>query len=286
MLDMRARLQASRLQGPGAGPTQAELGEYLANLRAHQDLWSVPLRSGRPGLGAIVGAVRRLLLGLLGPVLNRQIRFNAAATTLLAALADEAAAREHHGQECPWEHRAYLTLLCGLRENSSLLELGCARGGTALALLDYLKPPGRYEGLDVRRAHVEFAQSRIHASLPQFNFTHADVQDAVENPGGAHRAASFRFPYDDATFEVVFAASALSRLEAGAMENYLTQIRRVLKSGGRCLLGVRIAATPGDAAGVDLDSVRRAASAARLELIQVVPGRRADSNALLVLRGA
>jgi SAM-dependent methyltransferase len=48
-----------------------------------------------------------------------------------------------------WEYLAYLTLLAGLQRTSAVLELGCGHGRTARGLLDYMRSPGRYVGLDV-----------------------------------------------------------------------------------------------------------------------------------------
>src|SRR5687768_9423544 len=56
-----------------------------------------------------------------------------------------------HYYRWAWEYLAYLTLLCDLRRESSVLELGCGHGRTARGLLGYLRHPGRYVGLDVDR---------------------------------------------------------------------------------------------------------------------------------------
>src|SRR5262245_59563044 len=68
-----------------------------------------------------------------------------------------------HFVRWPLEYRAYLTLLCGLRTDSSVLELGCNHGRTALGLLDYLRAPGRYEGLDILPDRVAYARQAIQA---------------------------------------------------------------------------------------------------------------------------
>ena len=134
-----------------------------------------------------------------------------------------------------WEYRAYLTLLCGLRSDSAVLELGCNHGRTALGLIDYVAPPGRYEGLDILAGEIEFAQGSIQRARPHFRFTHADVRNDAYNPGGALEAATFRFSWADASFDVVYAASLFSHLVPAAAANYLRESRRVLAPGGKCL---------------------------------------------------
>ena len=46
-------------------------------------------------------------------------------------------------------------------------------------------------------------------------------------------ASSFSFPYEDESFDVVFATSVLTHLLPDAVENYLAEIHRVLAPGGR-----------------------------------------------------
>ncbi|HEX7330317.1 MAG TPA: class I SAM-dependent methyltransferase [Pyrinomonadaceae bacterium] len=134
-----------------------------------------------------------------------------------------------------WEYRAYLTLLCELRVDHSVLELGCSHGRTMLALLDYLKPPGRYEGLDINRKKIEFAQNNIHSRYPHFNFTAADVHSSVYNPQGKQKGDSYKFPYEDGSFDVVYGASIFTHLVPRDAANYLKESRRVLRKDGRCL---------------------------------------------------
>ncbi len=134
-----------------------------------------------------------------------------------------------------WEFRAYLVLLCNLASDSLVLELGCNHGRTMLGLVDYLKPPGGYEGLDIMAEQITFAQQRIQAVHPHCRFTWADVHNEIYNPGGRVAAEAFAFPYADATFNVVYAASLFTHLTPRAAANYLHQTRRVLKSGGLAL---------------------------------------------------
>lgn len=134
-----------------------------------------------------------------------------------------------------WEFRAYLVLLCDMRRDAAVLELGCNHGRTMLGLLDYLRPPGRYDGLDILPRQVAFAEQSIHATYPHCRFTLADIHNDLYNPNGRVRAESYVFPYQDATFDVAFAASLFTHLAPAATRNYLRQTRRVLKPGGRCL---------------------------------------------------
>ena len=135
----------------------------------------------------------------------------------------------------PIEYRAYLPILCEMRQDAAVLELGCNHGRTMLGIVDYIKPPGRYEGLDILPAEIEFAQKHITPRFPHFRFTHADIFNTLYNPKGALRPETYRFPFDDGTFDVAYAASLYSHLLPGTLQNYLTETRRTLKPGGKAL---------------------------------------------------
>lgn len=66
-----------------------------------------------------------------------------------------------HFLRWPVEYRVLLPLLAGLTPHSAVLEIGCNHGRTALGLLQYLQPPGRYHGLDILPDQVAFAASHI-----------------------------------------------------------------------------------------------------------------------------
>lgn len=134
-----------------------------------------------------------------------------------------------------WEYLAYLILIVGLRREQAVLELGCGHGRTARGLLDYLRSPGRYVKLDVDRRSIDDARERIQARYPNFEFVRADVRNRHYNPSGAAEARSYRFPFEDATFDVVYAASLFTHLLPDETANYFREARRVIKPGGACL---------------------------------------------------
>jgi SAM-dependent methyltransferase len=133
-----------------------------------------------------------------------------------------------------WEYLAYLTLVADLHREDAVLELGCGHGRTGRGLIDYLRPPGRYAGLDVDRTRIGEAQSRIQARWPNFRFVWADVRNRHYNPDGATDGSSYKFPFPDASFDVIYAASLFTHLLPEETRNYLRESRRVLKPNGRC----------------------------------------------------
>lgn len=140
-----------------------------------------------------------------------------------------------HFLRWPHEYRILLTLLCGLREDSSVLELGCSHGRTMLGLLGYLRPPGRYEGFDILPKQIEFARKRIQARYPHCHFSVADVYNGLYNPTGCFKAENYTFPYADGSFDVAYAASVFTHLLPPDATHYFRESRRVLRPGGHCL---------------------------------------------------
>lgn len=137
-----------------------------------------------------------------------------------------------------WEYLAYLTLLCDLRRDAAVLELACSHGRTALGLVGYLRSPGRYCGLDVDRRSLDEARERIGRRHHNFDFVFADVLNNNYNPCGAEPASTYVFPFADASFDVIYAASLFTHLLPDEARNYFRQSHRVLKAGGRCLFSV------------------------------------------------
>ncbi len=134
-----------------------------------------------------------------------------------------------------WEYFAYLSLLCEIKRESRILELGCSHGRTSRALLQYLWNPGYYRGLDVDKEQVDEASRRITSIVPDFKYIHADIYNRHYNPSGVKSASEFEFPFENETFDCVYAASVFTHLLPGELENYLGQTGRVLAPGGKIL---------------------------------------------------
>jgi len=212
-----------------------------------------------------------------------------------------------------WEYLAYLTLLCDLLPESSVLELGCGHGRTARGLLDYLRAPGSYCGLDVDRRRIEDAQARLQSRHSNFQFIWADVYNRHYNPQGSVQASAHIFPFPDEAFDVIYAASLFTHLLPKETSNYFRESWRVLKPGGKCLfsmflldfyrgsgttrsplyefdvplpgypgVGVRDLAYPDALIGYRISNITLLAEQAGLRILRVIPGLWSQSPGLAV----
>lgn len=121
----------------------------------------------------------------------------------------------------------------GLRPDDRVLDVGSGVGRMAVALTRYLSPTARYEGFDVDAEGIAWCEANVTPRFPNFRFQMADVYNKHYHPAGSQPASSYRFPYDDASFDFVFLTSVFTHLVPDDLANYLREIGRVLAPGGR-----------------------------------------------------
>lgn len=119
----------------------------------------------------------------------------------------------------------------GLRPTDRVLDIGSGVGRVAIPLTRYLTG-GTYEGFDVVQRWVRWCRRHITPASPQFRFKHCAVFNSHYNRRGTS-AETFRFPYPDSSFDFAFATSVFTHLHRDGAQNYLREIGRVLRPGGR-----------------------------------------------------
>ncbi|MGY2937401.1 SAM-dependent methyltransferase [Bradyrhizobium sp. GM6.1] len=134
-----------------------------------------------------------------------------------------------------YEFLGYFRELCGLTHDSKVLDVGCGVGRMARGLTACLSG-GEYHGFDAVKEQIAWCSEHITPLYPNFHFQHIDVANGTYNGEGAVSAEALEFPYDANMFDLVFLASVFTHMLPKAMENYLGEIGRVLKPGGRCLI--------------------------------------------------
>ena len=114
-----------------------------------------------------------------------------------------------------------------------MLDIGCGIGRMARVLVPVLEPPGSYDGFDIAEPGIRWCQSHYRDTPAPFRFEYANVHNSVYNPSGRDTPETYRFPYDDGSFELAIATSVFTHLLADAADHYLAEAARVLAPGGR-----------------------------------------------------
>jgi SAM-dependent methyltransferase len=134
------------------------------------------------------------------------------------------------------EFLRYYVELGHLQPDATMLDVGSGIGRKTVPLIHYLNHRGRYEGIEIVKAGVEWCQQQITRRHPSFHFQQIDVFNAYYNPAGIIKAAEYRFPFSDALFDFVTLGSVFTHLQPADLIQYLSEVARVLKPGGRCLI--------------------------------------------------
>jgi SAM-dependent methyltransferase len=122
----------------------------------------------------------------------------------------------------------------GLESHHRVLDLGCGVGRFAVAAAGFLDEGGSYVGIDVSRRSIRLCRAHIGSKLANFRFVRARLFNTEYNPRGeAQDAAAYRFPFRRKSFDFVFSNSLFTHLTPEATENYLLEIGRLLRPGGR-----------------------------------------------------
>ena len=140
-------------------------------------------------------------------------------------------------ERVPAEFIAYFKLLCGLKMDQTVLDIGCGPGRFAAQLLH--SPScfqGEYYGFDINQKAINWANCNIASHHRNCYFQCVDLMNTLYRPNSKLKAETFSFPYSNDKFDFVFAVSVLTHLLPAASCNYLREIYRVLKPTGKALI--------------------------------------------------
>jgi len=110
--------------------------------------------------------------------------------------------------------------LARLRPGEAVLDVGCGTGTLAIAAKRHVDPAGTVFGIDASPEMLARAEKKARE---------AGVEVAFEN------ALAQALPFPDARFDTVLATVMLHHLPRKARRQCATEMRRVLKPGGRVL---------------------------------------------------
>ena len=134
------------------------------------------------------------------------------------------------------EFMGYLRSLAGLLPSERVLDIGCGCGQMALHLKNYLDENGSYVGVDIHRPSINWCGQNIARRHKNFQFAHIDVRNLAYNPNAAQRAEAYVFPFADRSFDLILLKSVFTHMRPPEVSNYLSEVARLLKSDGRCLV--------------------------------------------------
>jgi SAM-dependent methyltransferase len=125
--------------------------------------------------------------------------------------------------------------LGGLRPDHDVLDVGCGIGRMAVPLTGYLSPDSSYHGFDIVPTGVRWCQENISARYPNFHFQVADIYNQRYNPTGSATSENYTFPFPEDSFDFSYATSVFTHMLPADVENYLKELARVIRPGGRVL---------------------------------------------------
>ena len=130
----------------------------------------------------------------------------------------------------------YFKELCHLKPHETVLDVGCGTGRMAVNLINYIGADGIYEGFDIVKDGIDWCNKTISSENRNFHFQLADIYNKEYNPRGVLKPEEYIFPYGDSHFDFVFLTSIFTHMLPAGMEHYFSEISRVLKKNGRCLI--------------------------------------------------
>jgi ubiquinone/menaquinone biosynthesis C-methylase UbiE len=131
---------------------------------------------------------------------------------------------------------SYFINLGGVKSTDRILDVGCGVGRMAVPLIGYLDPEGCYEGFDIVKESIDWCDTKITPLHPNFRFRVIDVFNKLYNLAGKYKGSEYIFPFEDNSFDFIFLTSVFTHMLPDEMEQYLSEISRVLKMKGRCLI--------------------------------------------------
>ncbi|MCD6109221.1 methyltransferase domain-containing protein [bacterium] len=129
----------------------------------------------------------------------------------------------------------YFKELGNLKSNDVVLDIGCGIGRIAIPSTKYLTD-GELYGFDIDKRGIKWCKKNISKKFSNFHFQYVDIFNKYYNKKGKIHADKFSFPYKNNKFDFIFATSVFTHMLPKQINQYLSEIKRVLKPGGKCFL--------------------------------------------------
>jgi ubiquinone/menaquinone biosynthesis C-methylase UbiE len=127
---------------------------------------------------------------------------------------------------------------CGVTGHSRILEVGCGPGRFPIGLLTRVGELAQYWGLDVQVRSIQWCQRHLTRAHPTVQFRHLNVHNLRYHSRGNPLDASFRFPFRDGSFDLIYLYSVFSHMISADIRVYLHDFHRLLgRTGWVCCTG-------------------------------------------------
>ncbi len=130
------------------------------------------------------------------------------------------------------EITAYMRDELGMGPGHDVLDAGCGAGRIAVPLTDMLTE-GSYLASTSCRTRSTGAPAPSPRATPT-SASRTSTSTRRSTTRSTLSSADFRFPADDAAFDLAALIGLISHLRPAEMENYLAESARVLRPGGQC----------------------------------------------------
>ena len=121
-----------------------------------------------------------------------------------------------------------------LKKHENVLEIGSGNGRIACALSTYLTD-GNYVGVDVMKPFTQWC-NKTYNQYSNFSFKHINVYNKKYNPDGKLSDVDYIFDFQDDSLDLIYLTSVFTHMLHLGVENYIKEIYRMLKPGGRCMI--------------------------------------------------
>lgn len=129
------------------------------------------------------------------------------------------------------EARRLLRAVAGAPQ-SRILDFGCGVGRLPIGIIAEGLEGETYWGLDVDERSIHWCKQHIQQEHPNFRFLHTNVRNERYNPQGEELGATFRLPFEDHSFDIIYSYSVFSHMLIDNLRIYLGEFRRVLAFRG------------------------------------------------------
>lgn len=117
-------------------------------------------------------------------------------------------------------------------KDNNILDVGCGTGIVGIACEPFLGKNGRYIGIDVSRADIDFCKK--HFSSPRYAFQHLNVKNPTYSPEQV--SAQKKWNVENNSMDMITALSVWTHLNEEDAIFYFNEINRVLKPGGKAIV--------------------------------------------------